>query len=306
MRDELIKLIYYYEINEKYADPPFVKSAVNIIAKQNDLKEYVRRLRIKDSIFYSKLGLYYPKKKRMVINIRFDDQLEEFLEMYRYIPEYFSETLTFNLNVLNTIIHEMDHALMEKEYQEGKDDLIIRLYKYVDNDAYDNKSKNPIDYLFNKVRELRLDKVYDNNHDFDPGERRAIVTSNLQILDILNGLKKTDIDYKNIRININAFTATTIADIKFVYEKKSYGFTNSPSFDFCNKISKIVNFSQKDLDIYNKSKKERYKMDASNFSFEERILYGLQLSNKELDSILNSREAKENEKEIKKLIRKFK
>ena len=109
----------------------------------------------------------------MVISIRFDDQLEEFLEMYRYIPEYFSETLTFNLNVLNTIIHEMDHALMEKEYQEGKDDLIIRLYKYVDNDAYDNKSNNPIDYI------IHLATTYKKAHEIEDID--AMINTNISL-----------------------------------------------------------------------------------------------------------------------------
>ena len=66
------------------------------------------------------------------------------------------------------------------------------------------------------------------------------------------------------------------------YKKRINGITNSPSYDYCNKLGKLLGHVPEEVSVYNKSKIESFNYVSSEYDFDKRLLYGLQLTNEEL------------------------
>lgn len=306
MEEKLINLIYSYEICNRYADEAFVEQAVDIIADYYDVKDCIKSLDVKSNLLSGNSGLYDSVTNKLTIYLL---SKREVMPLYNIIYDGMansaSKTLLVNLNILETIFHELDHALIEKERKEKKDNISVKLYSYTDYDLRD-KPKNVIDKFKNTIRDKRLDYIYVSNHDIAPLERRAIVSSNAQTAEITKQLGNTDIDEFSINIKLTTLELLFIKDICNVYKMGKDGITNSPSYDYCKKIKSIKKYAPNEVERYSLDRLYSYEKDSNKFGVYNRILYGLQLSNDELQFLIDNSAVQNASEPYKKLNKYFK
>ena len=84
------------------------------------------------------------------------------------------------------------------------------------------------------------------------------------------------------------------------------GITNSPSYDYCKKIKSIKKYAPNEVDRYSLDRLYSYEKDSNKFGVYNRILYGLQLSNDELQFLIDNSAVQNASEPYKKLNKYFK
>ena len=130
LKNELVKLVYDYSINRKYADGKFVDKALLLCINTFEINDYVRKFEampIEDKDTYAG---YSIETKKVTIDIyscitSAIDRVES--EKKQTETSEFLKYVKVNLNVINGIIHELTHACQYKKCIEGPDSLEKRI-----------------------------------------------------------------------------------------------------------------------------------------------------------------------------------
>lgn len=90
MEEEILKLIYNYSVNKKYADQEFYNTILVLFLKHHKVNNYINTIIINNNI--TDLGIYDNKRKTIIINnleiLNSSDDKIELLSL-RDIDEYF-------------------------------------------------------------------------------------------------------------------------------------------------------------------------------------------------------------------------
>lgn len=286
MHDKIARIIFDYTKNNKIADKKFVQDAIEIISNNNDLDNYIDKIEISDS--KEKFNNYNYLDQILTINIK---------ETLSYCKNIFlrKKILFINLTVVLTIFHELDHVKLKIDCDINPDSIEtiflkilheIELPKTMSKEEYAYLTYEERVQLENNFKLAILDVekrrlCYELYHDMVPSERRANIISNIDLDNVMKKLYNTSLKQDELekirRYELKQFIKKCLYGYKYNY------ITNSPSIDY---IEKALDTEKLDrIKIYNKDIETFYKNARSNYSLQERILYGLPLSINELREI---------------------
>ena len=293
MYEEVANTIYEYYKENNMNDEKYIREIYDVILNYMGLNNYVKGMVLKDQITnpkkYHSVAKYFSVDKVVEIYLGFD---KVNYGLYPDLYDDFSKSLYFNINVAHTIFHELDHAKYFKEYDNGCNDILHELSKcgIAEHIASEYCSHRLSKFdLYKTV--YRTKRIYQLQHDVVPIERRAIYTSLLEIEKVILELLNYDVDAITLACFLGPQYYNEIANYKKYYKLKNCGVTNSPSYEYCNYVGYKKNLKPEELLRYNNSLLNCYDYDSSNYSFEERIKYGLQLSDQELEFVINKNQA---------------
>ncbi len=284
MYTSIAKVLYDYEINKKLADEEFVCRIIEIVSNYNNLSKYIKKVEVTNK--ESNKDSYYDNDGSIFINKNaVDVEVNAQSEYLKAVTGYDNRIMNYNLSVLETILHEMDHVYLEKEQDqdESKYNKFIEIATLAT--GADIPSKNILIKLKNKFNDMYNKMIYDAYHDLAPFERRANIQSLRGIKHVINELKKSDLNKSSIYGSNYIYTNKLNGKEKEFYELNGI-VTNSPSYDYLNSLATTELISEM-TDLYNANRIDSLESDSKEYSVKERILYGLQLSDQEFKSIKN-------------------
>ena len=299
MCENITKLIFDYTKNDKMADDYFVKQIIDIITKEKNIKDYIEKTTIILPFNNSNKSLgsaYNAKTKELQIN------LSPELKSIKYNISFFNNRnyriLLYNINVVLTILHELDHVEINKKMNideqiidsvyghllfDIKNPKIIELTEE-EFDALNDDEKKKIqnEFISSSIRICKNSLYYQLFHDKNPIERRANINSHLYLSQVLDNLDNTS-------LSNNALDKIRLLELKEFIKKCRYGYTskgaitNSPSYDYIKTIQQEEALSK--IDIYNSDCLIAYNNAKNTYTLQQRILYGLPLTINEFKEI---------------------
>ena len=279
MYKKIAEVLYEYEMKLKFADEDFIIRVIEIISNERNLNNYINDVIVSND--YSNKDSYYDDKKYKLFinkNNEIDRIKVQDLCLSALTGVSDNEVLNYNVSVLKVILHEMDHVLLEKEINSGETNKFHDMSKLCLEDKV--LTINPITLIKNVFNYMYKYSIYESNHDLVPFERRANIESLREIKRIMKELKESDIDSSKLFQTSHLYENQLKGSEKQFYRR--YGVvTNSPSYDYMNKLFLSDNEKQELLSSYNENYRESFLKDSKEFSFSDRVLYGLQLSEDE-------------------------
>ncbi len=285
--EEIANIIYEYSINNKVADEKFVKDIVKILTDLYGLDYYIKDLEVTKNIFEN--SRYNLISSEMIINISQSKIL--LIELIPLLVK--NKALFINLDIARTIFHEVDHALLKKLTELGKDIVDVDLYKTLNETEAAKKyieeagkieslSKDELKELVKfLIESIKKNMYYMTHHDLAPFERRANINSHLhlsRIIDILYDTDLSDKDLDKIRFyHLGDFNKECLAGYKTMRE-----ITNSPSYDYIKRIGNENELEK--MEIYDFNPYRAYN-NVKLYKLKDRVLYGLPLESEELKEI---------------------
>nr|MCR5482906.1 hypothetical protein [Bacilli bacterium] len=255
-----------------------------IVSSQNGLDKYIKKLVLATKKTKYNDPYYSPEDYTLFINKEYiiDDAniVDKFLNERTAVR---SEVLSYNMILLQQIMHEMDHVMLEKEMVEENIDILHTLTNLATNEQV-VKRFNIKNIIQSHFRYLYNGFMYELNHDLAPFERRAEINSYRALNSVLEELKHID------------FNERLIYGQKFIYGNKLDSIitkpydlldtvTNSPAYDFMNLLSIDKSLVPDCLKLYNFDEEECFFQDSKTYDYDKRLLYGLQLSEEEYKTL---------------------
>ena len=280
MYKKIANIINEYEEKKKSADEDFINRVIETVSNQYDLDKYIKKIILATKKTKYDDPYYNPENYTLFINKEYiiddADFVDEFLSERTATR---SEVLSYNMILLQQIMHEMDHVMLEKEMAEENTDILHTLTNLATNEQV-VKRFNIKKIIQSRFRYLYNGFMYELNHDLAPFERRAEIKSYRALNSILEELKQTD------------FNKGLIYGQKYIYGNKldsvvtkPYDLldtvTNSPAYDFMNLLSIDKSLIPDCLKLYNFDEEECFIQDSKTYDYDKRLLYGLQLSKDE-------------------------
>ena len=297
MTDKIAKLVYDYTNNNKIADKEFIEKVVNYVSCEKDLSDYIKEIEViteNNKSNDDESDSYSISKGCLVIdNTKGLNSLK-----YTFSPIK-NKILFYNLEVVLTILHELDHTLLNKEKETGIDNINVLFTKILydikmpklgtlTEDERNSLSEDELQKLQKECLQISLlisksIMKYWLYHDAAPQERRANINSYLELNDVLYYLNDTPISFEDIE-SIRLYEIKKfIKKCRYKYIINKNGITNSPSYDYIKKLYNEQKLSM--IDIYDNEPIISYNKAREKYNLNERILYGLPLNSYELEQI---------------------
>ena len=270
MNEELAILVDKYSSNNKYVDKAFVDRVCLDLVDFYNLHDYLKDVTVNDfDIKSGGASSYHPHNKTMSIELcsskKYLRKLDE-----RFLKDHY---YWYNLYVLMSILHEMEHVKQEKLLENRFDTIessLIYLNNILDSTINDKGLRNKI---LGHFKIIRYGSYYTRNHDKAPIERLANIRSFKDIVDIINIIDKEDLDaiavYKGYTLDL------MLDQIRCGY-KLDKDKTNSPSLDYLRGMKSTNN-----KELINRLR--IFKSDS--LSLTDKLTYGLDLDKEEYDYI---------------------
>ena len=130
--------------------------------------------------------------------------------------------------------------------------------------------------------------VYNNNHDLSPAESDADYLTYKCINELIPYLEELDYSEGTLEYFKSFKDVDLLTNLKNKYELNFNDiYTNSPSYDYCNMTRTKDIYKPASVLAYNQNRKETFFKDKNKYSFDERLEYGLQLTNFEFIDYYN-------------------
>lgn len=263
MIDELVELVNKYNNKKTIVDEKFIIDACTIILNYYNLDNYLQVIKVNNT----KSSYYYPGKKELNIFTNYKKQ-EKMLKK-ELNDEFF---YWYNLRVLLTILHEMEHVKQESISEDTLEGKIIKLNNSISKlpSFYSNVDIPFKEKMINTFKIISYGKYYNTkkNHNLAPVERMANINSYNEIIKITSKLKKDLLSIESFKIYANISLLSLIS----LGYRLNGEFTNSPSYDFLNKI-KVLDKGE----LYNNQEL----FTNVDFPYEKRLTLGLVLTKEE-------------------------
>ncbi|MBP5683683.1 MAG: hypothetical protein J6X02_00315 [Bacilli bacterium] len=284
MQKQLAYLLYNAYLDNKMNAKDFVLKVLDIYLAKYDVVDYISDIKFPKR--RCTLGSHYDTDSHILV---FDIKAEEdfifnqcevlnqiddsnYKEFYRYVL------------LSELVLHELDHVLLEKEIKEGRNDKFISLSNASEYDL--GFRINVISYIKELFKKVSIDMAYQEYHDMVPYERRANIQSLRSINASLAELSNSDLN-GNLITSINRIVSNRLLGKEKEFYTLNGSVTNGPSYDFINHIFGVSEEVNELVDVYNLDLVESFNNDSKIYNYDERLLYGLQLSEDELYKTLN-------------------
>ena len=259
MEEEILKIIYDYSVNRKYADQEFYDTILVSFLRYNKVKSYINNIIINNNI--ADLGLYNYKRKTIIINnleiLNSSDDKIELLSL-RDIDEYF----LINIEAVITILHELEHVYQNMIIDGLVTNLEDKLIYY--GLAFCN-SRVLYNFFGIKYTKEELNYLYNMTYDYNPSERLADINSYEIIYNTINNENRINPRIKDlIRYEYESLKLIGYKDIGNIIECPSYLY-----FKKMNKLNSINDISFKETE----------------YQLEDRLRLGIEISYEEYQSV---------------------
>lgn len=114
MEEEILKLLYDYSLKGRIVDKKFIEKIIEIITLKRSLTNQVLDLKIEDTQEDLVLATYKHKEKIVVFYKNNINKMLELLKKYDCLFTDFEKILYRNVFIIETILHEMEHAYQMK------------------------------------------------------------------------------------------------------------------------------------------------------------------------------------------------
>ena len=185
---ELVKLVYNYSLNHKLVDKDFIIKALQILLHNQKVKEEIKTIEIKKESPFFKSGILHIARHihtLQKVTVYLNDMQGEFDLIEQTTPFLTNTERIFlkNIDILQILIHEIEHAKQVMRLKTGTKDLETTLLKI----SYDH------------LEELNQSNL--KYYIYDPAERLAELNSRQEILKIIDLLKIPEVkQYENLSL----------------------------------------------------------------------------------------------------------
>ena len=280
MYEELLDLYDNYVSNHKYADNIFVNQVFIIVNRYHPIGKYLKEVYVtnKDNEY---------KCIDKIININLQQIYKAVSKLSDVLEDDF--VYLYNLVVLETIFHELEHVYQEEVKDKGENNLETFLLVLSDSLVVfplDIDYRNLVNRIKLKLKSRRINKYYHKNHDMAPYERMAEIRAYGNTINLIG-------EYSTYNLGIVAYCelvnhmlgATFKNGYKIIGDK-----TNSPSLDYIRGMKGSNNKEFVDFHVFH----------DMNICLQDRLLYGLELTKDEYHDLLRiEEEQKANSTKIK-------
>lgn len=271
MYEKISEIVFNYSIGNRYADDKFIRDIIDLVVSERNLNDYISKTTIiLPGSFEKNYGSSHYSMKTMELCIDKSNKLKSFLP-FNY------NVLLFNMYVVVTILHELDHTKMKKQMTEGSKSLDVLLSSIL---YKESKNEDTWKDFYNLVRE---GLIYNHNHDSAPFERRANITSMLDASHVLKILESTSLSSNSMEKVRLSLLKRFIKKCRYRYKLGKDGMTNSPSYDYILKMHRQSELNE--ISIYDKDRNKALENAARLYNLKERVLLGLPLTEYEYDAI---------------------
>lgn len=285
MELEILKLVFDYSRNGKLADNKFIDKIVEIVVKNRDLHEYVRNIRFVAGINGDANGLALASYNISDKNIKvYNDALQFYASDSRFCGYYaplfngFEEIMFKNLAITQIILHELEHALQKKRFDnENGNPIVLKLINA--SFVLESIMKNPenvtgilsgaisLQDLENVMLQTR--KLYEEYYRLVPTERFAEINSFRTISKVLEPIGKQ-------ASNLYEFHSASL------YESMLSGYKDSMKRGICPTQAYLDGTGQGKVwtrfDFYDENVPQLMKNVNAQYDLAQRLALGLPIS----------------------------
>ena len=304
MYKNLKELLVKYEDMGLLADEYFAREAIDIISNEFHVDDVVDDVvfELPEHALSNALASYIPGDKKVALKMCYRKDIDKFFDLlYKKEFEDKSKILGQNIFFLNVLFHELDHAAFHKEVDEGREEIIHKLWGVIDPQTLEDKLKSEKDILPTLGYLFKLIFSYGRYHDYAPYETRAIVSSAANTNALIQELYDSYLPEKDIAFYDKATEIMYDYELIRRYNKKRNHIYNSPSYDFCNRLKYNKKLFPEELILYNEDRTASFLGDSLKYNLTDRILQGLQISEEEYNQIFNESSLSKHKREFKKL-----
>ena len=281
MYEKIVKIISDYVYNNKEIDSDYYYEVYSILEEYYRLDKFMKGLFVDDyKMDVDSDAVYLPNKKKIIAFAYPSRSIKKLLDLSDDKVIGYSKNYMRALITVDTLIHEINHAILFHEIETGRRELIHELVLKSTHVVKYKDFNNIFDYFINQKLSQ---KVYDNYHDLSPTEINGQFITDYELEDFIKALDT--LDYS--RVTLEQFKAfkdiSTFTALKKKYHLNLRGnITNSPSYDYCNMVRNKDKYKPEVVLEYNEDNFSTFKKDKEKYNLKERLAYGLQLTNNEL------------------------
>ena len=277
MEEKILKLVYdqayYGELIPLFS---FIDKLVEIVVSERKLEKYVKEVKyksIEDDGDINILAKYNFIEKKIVVNLlAICDSLKNL-----YIPGSSTERAMFNsCEVTRYILHELEHALQSKKSNDKSNmTLEAKLIKGILNTSKEMLIEFSNGKITAEELKERLETEYikrRDNYDYNPIERMAEINAQNTVFKSIEDLEKK-------------FPFLFEVERRILLYKMLSGYEDSLKVGSCPTKMFLTNMNQNklwtDFDFYDEDYNKLVRNVLKNYSFDERILLGLPITDEE-------------------------
>lgn len=260
MYQEILEIIFYYSANYRLPDKTFIEKIISLVVSYEKLDKYIA------SINYNYDGSasygYISRILKFNISTIIDEINKDYI-FYSGIYNLNENSCLFNkylficFKAVIFILHELEHCKQIKRTETA---------------STDDFEKNIID---NNLNILSINpELYKKEHDLFLIERMANIRSYREVNEIL----KLDTSLPMFISDI--FNKNYVCLLVDNYSKQSY-----PLLEYVNTVGSLILYD--DIFVNQKNTNKILKKSKKVLSIDDRLLYGLPLSNIEFNRIYN-------------------
>lgn len=258
MYTELLNIIFKYAKNFKLPDKDFVNNVIDVIANYDDINDYINNVDISSSYKYAASYTFCSRILKLSICdiiTRAETNFNAYCEIYnlKKTEKYIFICYYF----VYTIFHELDHTRQNKILNTTKKDNFERIL-----------IQNSVDVLVANF------EIYEKEHDLFPNERMAIINSCVRI----NEMLKYD-DYASSFIGNIYSQRYKFAITQYYLDKKV------PLIEYTNAVGTSIYYDN--VFVSNENTNKLLTRVKKDILFENRVLFGLPISNNELNKMIS-------------------
>ncbi len=285
MYKHLANVINEYEEKKKTGDEEYINRIIDIVSNQYNLFNYIRKVELSTKKTENEESYYNPADYKLFINNHYiHEDIEPSVEFLKQRTDVRCDIFAYNIMLFAQIMHELDHVLLEKETVE-KNTNILHIMSELATDE-DKTEKNSIkEIIMSGLRYYYNGFIYEMNHDLAPFERRAEITSLKSVKKVLEELNNTELNKVLISGQNYIYTNTLNATLINPYSLYADGLTNAPSYDYMNLLMLDKKTIPESIKLYNEDEMECFIKDSNDYNYDQRLLYGLQLSEEEYKTL---------------------
>ncbi len=171
MYKDLKELLVKYEDMGLLADEYFAREAIDIISNEFHVDDVVDDVvfELPKPALSNALAGYIPSNKTLALKMCYRKDIDKYFDsLYKKEYEDKSKILGQNIFFLNVLFHELDHAAFFKEVDEGREEIIHKLWGVVDPQTLEDRIKSDKDLLPTLGLLFKLIFSYLKYHDYAP------------------------------------------------------------------------------------------------------------------------------------------
>ena len=258
MYQEILEIIFYYSANYRLPDKVFIEKIISLVVSYEKLDKYI------NSIDYNYDGSASYGYISKILKFNISTIIDEINKEYNFYSDIynlnensclFNKYLFICFNTVTFILHELEHC---------------KQIRRSETESTDDFEKNIID---NNLKILSINpEIYKKEHNLFPIERMANINSTSKLIEIL----KIDSDFSSFINEVFNKDYNWFITRYYIYNK-------IPLLEYINITRSSLYYE--DILINKENSKKLLRRVKKEVSLDDRILFGLPITKKELTKI---------------------